>query len=88
MEIEYDDWGRMKYHPDYHPNHGKAWSQSDVQYLKDYYSKIGPEEMSFALGRPITAIQQRASMLGIAQGVTHVKRIQKKTDPPASKISQ
>ncbi|WP_315117923.1 hypothetical protein [uncultured Clostridium sp.] len=63
MEIQYDKAGRMLYNPEFHPNKGKAWSMEDLQYLKDWYQRIGPEEMSFALGRPMGSIMQKASLL-------------------------
>lgn len=78
MNVEYDRYGRMKYCPELHPNHGKKWSEEDLEYMRDYYSKIGPEEMSLALGRPMTAVLQKASIMGLKVFWQH-KRIQKKT---------
>jgi len=25
IPVTYDTYGRMQYHPDFHPNHGKPW---------------------------------------------------------------
>lgn len=63
MEIQYDKFGRMKYHPAFHQNHFKRWNEEDLQYLKDWYYKIGPEEMSFALDRPIVAVMNKVAKL-------------------------
>lgn len=61
--IEYDSSGRMKYNPEFHTKSGQPWEEDDIQYLIDWYEKIGPEEMSFALERPISAIIQKATVL-------------------------
>lgn len=62
-EPTYDQQGRMKYHPDYHQNQGKPWTSSDQKYLIECYEQLGPEQISFALGRTITTVMQRASVL-------------------------
>lgn len=54
--IKYDRYGRMKYNPAYHENTGKPWESDDLNYLINWYYKIGPDEMMFALGRPATTI--------------------------------
>lgn len=51
MKYEYDKQGRLKYNPEIHFSQGTPWSISDKQYLIDWYDIIGPEEMSYALGR-------------------------------------
>ncbi|MEJ9151050.1 DNA-entry nuclease [Bacillus smithii] len=50
--IQFDKWGRMMYHPDYHPNHGKPFIESDLEYLCKYWEYDHRRTMSFALGRP------------------------------------
>ncbi|MDR3593811.1 hypothetical protein [Clostridium sp.] len=49
--VEYDKCGRMKYNPDLHFNQGKSWNDDDLDYLINWYTIIGLEEMSLALGR-------------------------------------
>lgn len=49
--VEYDKCGRMKYNPDLHFNQGKPWNDDDIDYLIEWYTIIGLEEMSLALGR-------------------------------------
>lgn len=61
--ITYDNSGRMRYHPAYHPNHGRAWTTADEQYLIECYDALGPEALSFALGRTIHTVMTRAYAL-------------------------
>ena len=61
--IEFDKWGRMKFHPDYHAKNGKPWSREDIDYLIDQYEAIGPEECSMALERTIRTVMNKASVL-------------------------
>lgn len=60
QEVSYDRYGRMQYHPDYHPNHGKPWKQPDQVYLIQRYDLDGSEQVSFALGRTIHTVMTRA----------------------------
>lgn len=63
-EIEYcASNGRMKYHPDYHENHKKAWTNHDEKFLIENYVELGPETVSFALGRTISVVMTRAYAL-------------------------
>jgi len=57
--VEYDTHGRMRYHPDYHPNHNKVWLNSDEKYLINNYVRLGPEYCSLALGRTVGVIMTR-----------------------------
>ena len=63
MTYEYDCYGRMKYSPELHPNQGKTWEQEDLEYLKEFYYKIGALEMSLALERSETSILEKVSRL-------------------------
>lgn len=59
-DISYDRYGRMNYHPDFHPNQGKPWTTSDEKYLVENYEKFGPEQVSLELGRTIHTVMTRA----------------------------
>lgn len=59
-EVTYDRYGRMKYHPDFHPNHKLPWSLEDQKYLIDMYEKIGPDQVALTLGRTIGVVMTRA----------------------------
>lgn len=63
METTFDKHGRMQYHPDFHPNHGKSWLAKDEQYLIEMYEKIGPDQCALNLGRTLTVVSGRASRL-------------------------
>lgn len=63
IPIEYDKYGRMKYNPEFHPNAGNPWSSKDLEYLIEWFDKIGAEEMSLALGRPMTTVSNKVSIL-------------------------
>lgn len=61
--IEYDKCGRMKFNPELHQNNGKPWSQEDLNYLIDWYEKIGLEEMSLAVGRSEVTVAAKVGYL-------------------------
>lgn len=63
MKYEYDINGRMKYNPEFHRKHNTSWSKEDLEYLICWYDLAGPEELSFALERPMTAINQKVVSL-------------------------
>lgn len=48
---EFDAYGRIKYHKDYHPNNGRRWSYEDLAYLATFYEIDGRHSMALALGR-------------------------------------
>ena len=49
--VEYDDQGYMKYHPCYHQNLGKRFTEEEKEYLCKYASD-GMNSMGMALARP------------------------------------
>ncbi|MDR9794057.1 DNA-entry nuclease [Aeribacillus pallidus] len=51
LSVEYDNFGRMKYHPSFHENRGKPFTESDLEYICKFYEFDGPELISLALGR-------------------------------------
>ena len=59
----YDRYGRMQYHPDFHENHLKSWTIVDHKYLIENYERLGPEQISFDLGRTIGVIMTRVYQL-------------------------
>ncbi|CAH1538991.1 conserved hypothetical protein [Vibrio jasicida] len=85
IPVTYDAYGRMQYHPDYHPNHGLPWKTTDQSYLIERYELDGPEQVSFALGRTIHTIMEKACelrKLGLMPRpvkLKHHRRIQRST---------
>jgi len=61
--IAFDKQGRMQFHPEFHAKHGTPWTNHDQTYLLEQYVKLGPEEVSLALERPIGAIMRKYSVL-------------------------
>lgn len=57
--VEYDKCGRMKYNPNLHDRQGKPWNDEEKEYLINWYTIIGLEEMSLALGRTEGTIAQK-----------------------------
>jgi hypothetical protein len=49
--IEFDRLGRMSYHPEFHQNHGKPFSEEDLEYLCKYFEIDPVRTIAFALGR-------------------------------------
>lgn len=61
--IEYDKSGRMKYNQDLHDRQGKPWDNDEIEYLIAWYTRIGLEEMSLALGRTEGTIATKVNKL-------------------------
>jgi hypothetical protein len=61
--VEYDRFGRMRYNAELHFNQGKPWSKEDLEYLVNWYSIIGAEEMSLALGRTEMTVADKVHKL-------------------------
>ncbi|WP_052523802.1 hypothetical protein [Geobacillus kaustophilus] len=63
IPIEYDRWGRMKYHPEFHHNQGKPFTESDLEYLCKFYEIDGPKSISLALGKTERTIRTKVDQL-------------------------
>lgn len=61
--IEYDGMGRMKYHPEYHTNHKKPFTEEELIYLAKYYKIDGRLNISLALGRTESTISTKVCEL-------------------------
>ena len=62
-QVTYDSSGRMAYHPDFHEKQGTPWSMVDQKFLIDNYEALGPEQVSFELGRTIGTVMTRVYKL-------------------------
>lgn len=49
--IEYDEDGRLKYHPDFHTEQGKQFTTMEIAYLCKFLDTDDLKSLSFALGR-------------------------------------
>lgn len=63
QDVQYDSLGRMRYHPEYHGQHKKPWTNKEEQYLIEHYVSHGPEAVSLALERTINTVMDRACAL-------------------------
>lgn len=75
--LAFDDFGRILYNPEFHKRHCKPWTKEEVDYLVNWYMRIGAEEMSFALERPEASIMQKVTHLrkkGVKIGTPEQKR--------------
>ncbi|GEC93641.1 hypothetical protein DES34_112201 [Brevibacillus brevis] len=61
--IEYDDRGRMLYHPEFHPNQGKRFSDEETAYLCKFYETDTLKSLSLALGRLEKSLEDRIAYL-------------------------
>lgn len=59
----YDRCGRLKYHPDYHPNHGKPFTTEELEYMCKYFETDGRRMISMALGRTEHTISTKVTSL-------------------------
>lgn len=50
--IQLDRFGRMLYHPDFHPNHKKPYTVEDIEYLCKFWEYDHRRSLAYALGRP------------------------------------
>jgi len=51
VKVKFDRQGRMKYNPDYHPNHGKPFTTDELIYICKFNEVDGARSLSLALGR-------------------------------------
>lgn len=61
--ISYDRFGRMAYHPDYHPNHGQRFTEEELEYLCKFFEADGADGIALALGRTVKTILHKAYQL-------------------------
>lgn len=50
-DIKLDQYGRMQYHPDFHHNHKKRFTVSELEYLCKFYEVDHIRTLAFALGK-------------------------------------
>lgn len=59
--IKYDKFGRMLYNKNFHPRHGKAFTEEELEYLCKFYDIDDVKSISFALGRTENTIKFKVS---------------------------
>jgi hypothetical protein len=61
--ITYDSLGRMQYHPDFHPNHGKPFKLDEIIYICKYHQTDDIRSLSFAVGRTEHTVASKITSL-------------------------
>lgn len=61
--IQYDNSGRMKYHPEYHARHCKPWTTTEQKYLIENYESQGAVRVAMALERTVATVADKACKL-------------------------
>lgn len=77
MEIQYDSQGRMCYHPEFHHNHYKKFTESDLEYLCKYWDYDDRRTLSYALGRPEKNLANTVSRLRKSGKFDYYKNLNK-----------
>lgn len=77
LQIQYDCCGRMKYHPLFHENQGKPWSEEDEEYLCKYSSVDDLETLAMALGRTKATVASKLTALKKARKYDLYKNLNK-----------
>ncbi|MDQ0254899.1 hypothetical protein J2S74_002281 [Evansella vedderi] len=62
-DIQYDSYRRMLYHPCFHHNHKQPWTEEDLEYLCKFWGFDERRTLSFALGRPESALDTKVGVL-------------------------
>jgi hypothetical protein len=62
-KVTYDNYGRMAYHPEYHSNHRKPFTEEELEYLCKFYKLDGPLSISLCLGRTEKTVMSKVYML-------------------------
>ncbi|MEK3955395.1 DNA-entry nuclease [Psychrobacillus sp. FSL K6-1464] len=75
--IEYDRFGQMKYHPEYHENHRKPFSEPELEYMCKYWHLDSTKTMSLALGKTETTISQKVNELNKSGLFQYYKNLNK-----------
>lgn len=61
--IKYDKHGRMLFHPDFHFNHSKPFTQEELEYLCMFYEIDETRTVAFALGKTEHTLRVRYNRL-------------------------
>ncbi len=62
-EFQYDELGRLKFHPKIHFANGKPMTESELEYLCKFYECDGAKSISMALGKTEMSITNKFNEL-------------------------
>lgn len=63
MVEEYDCNGKLLYNPEYHENHGKRFSEEELEYMCKYIELDGLKSMAMALGKTENVVNVKVQRL-------------------------
>lgn len=66
---------RMVYNPEYHHNHGKPWTVSDLVYLCSSWDGMKKADIALALGRTHGTVLSKAYELKKSGQFDHYKKL-------------
>lgn len=75
--VTYDVKGRMKYHPEYHHNTNKHWTESDTEYACKFCEIDNLEVLAMALGRTADSVSVKINTLKRQGKYEHYKNLNK-----------
>ena len=75
--IEYDKFGRMKYHPEFHYAHGLPFTNKELEYICKYHDVDDLRTLSFAIGKTETTIANKLSQLKKSGRYEYYKNLNK-----------
>jgi hypothetical protein len=75
--LRFDNQGRMLYHPDYHPNNGKRYTEEELEYICKFCHHDDIRALSFAIGKPETGIATMINKLRKEGKFGYYKRLNK-----------
>ncbi len=76
-DIQFDSFGRMVYHPDFHENHRKPFLEEELEYLCKYWEVDDLRNIAYALGRTEHTLSTRVSGLKKQGLYEHYKNLNK-----------
>jgi len=62
-KYNYDSNGRLRYHPELHPNHRKPYRLSELEYLCKFWKRGRRRQISLALGRTESTLADKVCKL-------------------------
>lgn len=57
-EVEYDNFGRMKYDPSYHPRQFATFTEEESAFIVRYYKRGEVKRLSLEVGRTCKSLRQ------------------------------
>lgn len=77
LYVEFDNSGRVKYHPLIHDKQDTIWSEEDKEYLCKYYEVDVMETIAFALGRTKATVVEKLRTLRESGDYEYYKNLNK-----------